>query len=157
MVYYLNIGTNLGNRLLNITRALREIERIFGWFETSETIESRPWGYVSDNIFCNIGVKVVSGLMPPEVLRAVKKAETRLNGGLPHRKPDGTYADRIVDIDIMAAEDVVIDSTDLTLPHRHLPERRFFLQPMGQLAPAWKHPSTGLTCAEMLAKLPPEG
>ena len=155
MHYFLNIGSNLGNVKLNISRALRALEEKYGYFETSGIMESRPWGFVSPNTFANLAVMIVSDRTPAEVLADIKEIESRLNP-TPPRDAHGGYADRVLDIDIMAADDVVIDTEELTLPHPHLPERRFFLQPFNELAPMWRHPATGLTCAEMLAALPPE-
>ena len=58
MHYFLNIGSNLGNRKLNISRTLRALEESFGYFEVSRMVESRPWGFVSDNTFANVAVMV---------------------------------------------------------------------------------------------------
>ncbi len=155
MHYFLNIGSNLGNVKLNISRALRAIEEKYGYFETSKIMESRPWGFVSPNIFANLAVMIVTERTPLEVLEDIKEIESRLNP-TPHRDKKGGYADRVLDIDIMAADDMHIETEGLALPHPHLAERRFFLAPFNELAPLWKHPVTGLTCAEMLAALPPE-
>lgn len=155
MHYFLNIGSNLGNRKLNISRALRAIEEKFGYFEVSKIYESRPWGYDSDNEFANIAVMVVSDVAPAAMLDSLKEIEQRLNP-TPHRTADGGYADRVLDIDIMATDEAEISETCLTIPHPHLAERRFFLEPFRQLAPLWRHPRTGLTCAEMLEALPAE-
>ncbi len=76
-----------------------------------------------------------------------------------HRKPDGSYADRIIDIDLIAYGDTAIDMTQtpsgnsLTLPHPRMHLRKFVLLPMLRLAPEWTHPVTGLTPADMLQKL----
>lgn len=155
MHYFLNIGSNLGNVKLNISRALRAIEEKFGYFETSSIMESRPWGFVSPNIFANLAVMIVSDRTPQEVLGDLKEIESRLNP-TPHRDKNGGYADRVLDIDIMAADNLHIEEESLTLPHPHLAERRFFLAPFNELAPLWRHPVTGLSCAEMLAALPPD-
>ena len=88
-----------------------------------------------------------------EVLSDIKEIEGRLSP-MPHRDDRGGYVDRVIDIDIMAADDTVIDTEELTVPHPHLAERHFFLEPFDELAPLWRHPVTGLTCAEMLARLP---
>lgn len=149
MHYFLNIGSNLGNRKLNISKALRAIEERFGYFETSKIVESSPWGYESVHDFMNLAVMVVSDRTPLEVLSEIQKIENHLNP-TPHRHSDGSYADRILDIDIMAADDVVMSTPGLILPHPRLSERRFFLEPFSQLAPLWRHPVSGLTCAEML-------
>jgi len=155
MHYFLNIGSNLGNVKLNISRALRAIEEKYGYFETSSIKESRPWGFVSPNIFANLAVMIVSDRTPHEVLSDIKEIESRLNP-TPHRDKNGGYADRVLDIDIMAADDMHIETDGLTLPHPHLAGRRFFLETFNELAPLWRHPVTGLSCAEMLAALPPD-
>lgn len=153
MHYFLNIGSNLGNRKLNISRALRALEEKFGYFEVSRIVESRPWGFVSDHMFANVAVMVISDLQPEEVLAVTKEIERRLGSGS-HRDQYGGYADRVIDIDIVACDETEVDTDTLRIPHPHLAERRFFLEPMAELAPAWRHPATGLTCAEMLEALP---
>ena len=153
MHYFLNIGSNLGNVRLNISRALRALEEKYGYFETSRIVESRPWGFISPNTFANIAVMVVTDRSCAEVLSDIQEIEGRLSP-MPHRDDRGGYVDRVIDIDIMAADDTVIDTEELTVPHPHLAERHFFLEPFDELAPLWRHPVTGLTCAEMLARLP---
>lgn len=153
MHYFLNIGSNLGNVRLNISRALRALEEKYGYFETSRIVESRPWGFISPNTFANIAVMVVTDRSCAQVLSDIKEIEGRLSP-MPHRDDRGGYVDRVIDIDIMAADDTVIDTEELTVPHPYLAERHFFLEPFDELAPLWRHPVTGLTCAEMLARLP---
>ncbi len=153
MHYFLNIGSNLGNVRLNISRALRALEEKYGYFETSRIVESRPWGFISPNTFANIAVMVETDRSCAQVLSDIKEIEGRLSP-MPHRDDRGGYVDRVIDIDIMAADDTVIDTEELTVPHPHLAERHFFLEPFDELAPLWRHPVTGLTCAEMLARLP---
>lgn len=153
MHYFLNIGSNLGNRKLNISRALRALEESFGYFEVSRMVESRPWGFVSDNTFANVAVMVISDKQPEEVLATVLDIERRLGSGS-HRDACGGYADRLIDIDIMACDETEVRTPELTIPHPNLAERRFFLEPFAELAPRWRHPVTGLTCAEMLDTLP---
>lgn len=154
--YFLNIGSNLGNRKLNLSRALRALEREYGYFETSGIIESSPWGFLSPHRFANIAVMIVTDKSPRQVLESIKGIEKMYNGS-PHRNSDGGYCDRELDIDIVAVDSLVVNDPDLKIPHPHLAERSFFLQPMAELAPAWKHPLSGLTCSEMLARLPEEG
>ena len=55
MHYFLNIGSNLGNVRLNISRALRALEEKYGYFETSRIVESRPWGFISPNTCASLG------------------------------------------------------------------------------------------------------
>lgn len=147
--YFLNIGSNLGNRRLNISRALRALEENYGYFEVSKIVESAPWGFESDNEFMNIAVMIISDRSPEEILTDIQRIEARYNG-TPHRDNEGNYIDRMLDIDIMAVDDMVVENPNLKIPHPHLAERRFFLEPFAELAPLWRHPVTGKTCAEML-------
>ena len=153
MHYFLNIGSNLGQRKLNLSRAVRALESRFGYFEMSKMMESRPWGFDSPHTFANVAVMVISDKEPLEVLRELQEIEREISPA-PHRNADGSYADRLIDIDIMAADELELHSDELSLPHPHMAERRFFLQPMAELAPLWRHPATGLTCDEMMALLP---
>lgn len=149
----LNIGSNLGDRRLNLSRAVRAIAAEFGMFEVSHTFESPSWGYDSPNQFLNICMMVQSDLQPHQILEHTRAIEHNL-APASHRDADGNYTDRMLDIDIVAIDDMVIDTPDLKLPHPHLAERRFFLVPMDEIAGGWRHPVTGLTPAEMIAKLP---
>lgn len=154
-VVFINIGSNLGNRRLNLSRAMRAIGECFGDFEMSHVVESKPLGFDSTNDFLNIGIAFNSDLEPHELLAQLKDIEKRLGSGS-HRTPEGDYCDRLIDIDIVAIDDKVIDDEHLTVPHKHLAERDFFLVPMEELAAMWRHPLTGKTASEMLAELETE-
>ena len=152
MKYYLNLGSNLGNRLLHITRALKAIGEEFGPYETSHKVESDPWGFNSTNRFVNIGLAIESDEEPEEVLRRLQIIEKNISPR-GHRRGDGSYNDREIDIDIMAADGDAYDSPSLKIPHPHLAKRDFFLKPLAELAPEWHHPDSGLSASEMLDKL----
>ena len=123
MVYYINIGSNLGNRLMNLTRAVSAIEKKF---------ESEPWGFDSKNRFLNVGMAFISEMQPMEVLAALQEIEASINTEK-HRNPDGSYKDRVLDIDIMDVEGIIMDTPELTIPHPHLNDRPFFLEPYNEL------------------------
>ncbi|MBD5274936.1 MAG: 2-amino-4-hydroxy-6-hydroxymethyldihydropteridine diphosphokinase [Bacteroides sp.] len=152
MKYYLNLGSNLGNRLLHLTRAMKAIGEEFGPYETSHKVESDPWGFDSTNRFVNVGLSIESGLEPEDVLARLQAIEKgiSLRG---HRRWDGSYNDREIDIDIMASDGEPYDSPSLHIPHPHLAKRDFFLRPLAELAPSWRHPTNGLTAEEMLENL----
>lgn len=148
-----NIGTNLGNRRLNIARAVGAIINRFGEYIASHIVESAPWGFDSANPFLNICVMFSTDLDAEALLRELQDIERSISSGA-HRNADGSYADRIIDIDLIDYDRQIISSPTLTLPHPHLPERRFFLAPLAEIAPAWTHPGTGLSAGDMLAALP---
>ncbi len=153
MNYIVNIGSNKGNRGLMISRAIRGISRKFGEFEVSHTVESEPWGFSSPHPFLNVCLMFASDEAPETVLATLQQIEREAGDGGAHRNADGSYSDRAVDIDIVAIDDMIINTPALTVPHRHLAERRFFLAPLDEIAPGWRHPATGLTPGEMLARL----
>ena len=142
----------MGDRRDNLYRAVVALAAGTSGCAVSHIVESEPWGFESDNRFMNVGLKLSSGIDPYEMLERIHDIERRL-GSASHRDDEGRYIDRLVDIDIMAIDDMVIDSPSLQVPHPHLPERDFFLRPMMELAPDWQHPVTGLTAFQMLEKL----
>ena len=153
MNYYLNIGSNIGDRRDNLYRAVVALAACTGGdCAVSPIVESEPWGFESDNRFMNLGVCLQSTMLPWQMLERIHEIEREL-GSASHRDAQGGYVDRLVDIDIVAIDDLVIDSPSLQVPHRHLPERDFFLIPMQHLAPEWRHPVTGLTAAQMLEQM----
>ncbi len=148
----INIGSNLGDRRLNLSRAMRMVGEEFGPYEISHVVESAPWGFDSTNSFLNLGMMFSSSLPPEEILGRLQAIERSISPES-HRKPDGSYADRVVDIDIVAIDEEMIDSDILKVPHPHLEDRSFFLEPLAELAPGWRHPATGLHPVEMLRRL----
>ena len=153
MNYYLNIGSNMGNRSRNIARAIRLISRSFNTdIKRSSPVTSSPWGFESKNIFVNEGVLLHTDEKPAEVLARLQQVE-RLISDKPHRNADGSYSDRVIDIDIVAIDEMTIDTPSLKVPHPHLHERDFYIIPMRELAPSWVHPQSRLTPDEMLYRL----
>ena len=155
MYCIINIGSNLGDRRLNLSRAMRAVGMEFGDLDMSHGLESKPSGFYSTRRFLNVSMLFQSDLEPQQVLEKLQEIENKISPA-PHRNPDGSYRDRIIDIDIVAIDDMVIDTPTLKVPHPRLAERRFFLEPLKEIAPQWKHPASGLTARQMLAMLPPE-
>ena len=142
----------MGERRDNLYRAVVALAAGTSGCAVSSIVESEPWGFESENRFMNLGVWFESELAPHEMLDRIHEIEQRL-GSASHRDENGGYIDRLVDIDIVAIDDMVIDTPTLQVPHPHLAERDFFLRPMMQLAPDWQHPVTGLTASEMMEML----
>ena len=132
MKYYINIGTNLGNRRLNLSRAVAAVEKRFGYFEISKVVESEPWGFDSTNLFLNVAMMFESDDEPLDVLHALQAIEREISPA-PHRNVDGSYRDRLIDIDIMAIENMTVDTEELQVPHPHLFDRPFFINPLKEL------------------------
>lgn len=146
---YLSIGSNLGDKVRNLFHAVELIEQTF---DTkcccSRIFHSKPWGYDSRNDFCNLCVAFETRLEPLEVLHRLQGIEKQISA-IPHRDDKGGYKDREIDIDIIAIDDLVVESPELTLPHPRMHLRDFVLIPMAEIAPEWIHPILKQTTAEL--------
>lgn len=149
----INMGSNLGNRALMLSSAMRRVAMEYGQFELSHAVESEAQGYASEHKYLNVAMGFATDDDPQTVFEKLQSIEKELCRE-PHRNPDGSYADRSLDIDIVCIDDVVISTPCLQVPHPRLAERRFFLEPLREIAPMWRHPVNGMTADEMLALLP---
>ena len=144
---YLALGSNLGDRAgaLQNAIALMESEELqvvgaSGVYETEpRDVLDQPW-------FLNQVVKAETSLFPRQLLSRLKRLELELG-----RRPSRPKGPRAIDIDILFYGDAVISTPELEIPHEHLGERRFVLEPLAELAPELRHPGTGKTVREMLA------
>lgn len=134
MTTYLGIGTNLGDRAENLTRAVALISGQVGTvLACSSFMETAPWGFTSDNHFLNAVLAVDTALSPLELLRVTQSIEREV--GRLHKTIDGNYSDRIIDIDILLYEDLTIVSEELTIPHPYMLIRDFVYLPLEEIAP----------------------
>lgn len=134
MVTYLGIGTNLGDRAENLTRAVALIsEQVGTVLACSSFIETAPWGFASENRFLNAVLKVDTLLGPEALLQATQAVERQM--GRTHKTVDGNYTDRVIDVDILLYEDVVMKTPELTIPHTYILQRDFVYIPLGEIAP----------------------
>lgn len=134
---YLSLGTNLGDRRKNLETALTLIsQRVGTVMARSSVIETEPWGFESQNRFLNMAAKVLTELKPTKVLDTTQAIEREM--GRTTKSDAGGYKDRIIDIDILLYDDLVIDTPQLTIPHPHMYERRFVMEPLTEIAPHLK-------------------
>lgn len=155
MIYHLNIGSNLGDRHATIRRAVDLLRDRVEVVAVSAPVESAPWGFDSPHAFVNVGVNVETTLTPLQLLEVTQEVE-RACGSANHRDAAGAYIDRVVDVDIIAAEAIIVTSRRITVPHPLMHRRRFVLEPLAELLPQWVHPLLQLTAAELLAALATE-
>ena len=137
MKAYLGIGTNLGDRAANLHCAVEQINEQAGHvLACSSFIETEPWGFASDNAFLNAVVEIDTPHTPHELLRITQTIEREM--GRTHKSVGGVYSDRIIDIDILLYEDLVINEPDLTIPHPLMWQRKFVYDPLLEIAPHLK-------------------
>jgi 2-amino-4-hydroxy-6-hydroxymethyldihydropteridine diphosphokinase len=133
---YLSLGSNLGDRETNIRQALALIdERVGSVYRVSSYIETAPVGFSSPNKFINVVCLVHTMMSPMACLRETQKIETELGRTQKSINPDGshTYKDRLIDIDLLTYDQLVLNTPELTLPHPRMHERDFVLIPLKEI------------------------
>ncbi|MDL2223218.1 2-amino-4-hydroxy-6-hydroxymethyldihydropteridine diphosphokinase [Bacteroidales bacterium OttesenSCG-928-M11] len=129
---YLALGTNLGDKYLNLSIAKELIaERIGNLSAISSIVESEPWGYESNNSFCNMALEVQTELSPEELLNKTQEIEIEM--GRTSKSTNSTYQDRIIDIDIILYGDISYKSDRLEIPHPLYKERPFVMIPLQEI------------------------
>jgi 2-amino-4-hydroxy-6-hydroxymethyldihydropteridine diphosphokinase len=148
----LALGTNLGDRPANLRAAIDSFPPAVIVLVESPVYETPPWGVIDQPAFLNMAVRGETALPPLELLRRLKGLEAELG-----RRPGVRWGPRLIDIDILFYDDLVIDQPGLTVPHPRLHERAFVLVPLSDLAPDLVHPLLRKSVRELLAGVDAQG
>ena len=146
---YLGLGTNLGDRKQNISKAIEAISLKMSISKQSSLYETTAWGYTDQPNFLNQVIQVETHLSPLRLLNFLKKTEVELG-----RVENFRYGPRLIDIDILFYDDLIKTTSRLQIPHPRILERAFVLVPLNEIAPGFVHPVLKKTIAELLAELP---
>ena len=133
---YIGIGSNLGDRYRNCLRAI-ELLRQNGLFVTKQSsmYETEPWGVTEQPEFVNMAVETETDLAPMRLLEMLKKIEKEMG-----RQDSMRWGPRIIDLDILLYNDIILNTDSLTIPHPLMHEREFVLGPLSELAGDFIHP-----------------
>ncbi len=142
---FLGLGSNVGDRLGYIQRAVRSLSSFCRIGRVSTVYESDPWGVEKQPPFLNCVVEAYTAEPPFELLRRIKEAEKSLG-----RKERFRWGPREIDIDILLYGEEVIDEAVLKVPHPYIRERDFFLIPLLELEPELVSPEDGIPYREAL-------
>ncbi len=146
------IGTNLGDRFANLRAALRSLPPDVELVAVSRIFETPPWGFADQPAFLNMAVHVRTRLEPESLLRKLKTLEVELG-----REQTFRWGPRLIDLDILFYDDLVLDTPPLVIPHPRLHERAFVLVPLMDIAPDLAHPLLGKTICQLLAEVDATG
>ncbi|MDR2120454.1 MAG: 2-amino-4-hydroxy-6-hydroxymethyldihydropteridine diphosphokinase [Tannerella sp.] len=151
-IVYLSIGSNIGNRRKHLIAAMARLAERAGEIPVISSLhETEPWGFESANLFLNATLRLDTNLTPAALLEVMKGIENEL--GRTHKSEGTAYADRIVDIDMLLYDNMIIYSDKLTLPHPRMHLRTFVMRPLAEIAPRLRHPVFNRTMAELAAAL----
>jgi len=144
-IAYLALGSNMGNRLANLKNAISNLTPQMDVKKKSLVYETPSWGYTDQPAFLNQVVMVKTYMEPDALLSHLKRLETALG-----REPNFQNGPRVIDIDILFYDDVIIDSPPLVIPHPRLHQRGFVLVPLNEIEPELIHPVFGKPVSELL-------
>ena len=145
----ISLGSNLGDRTLNIKKAITLIQDQLGdVIAISKLYETASWGY-DDNSYLNNAICLVTKWAPLDLMSSLLEIELKLGR---KRSDSKCYEARTIDLDILLIEGVVIHHHNLDVPHPRMNLRRFVLQPLADIAPDWIHEIEGVSVSELLLK-----
>ena len=145
---YLGLGTNLGDKERNLNEAIVALSREVGEVLCQSAFYvSEPWGFTSDNNFLNAVVLVQTSESPFDVLSKTQQIEQNLGR---ETKSTDEYLDRMMDIDILFYDNLIINSPALKIPHPLIVDRDFVLIPLSEIAPDLVHPVLNRKIIELL-------
>lgn len=147
-VAFIGIGSNLGNRVENCLNAVHEISGFIKISALSSIYETEPVGKEDQPDFVNCVIKIETDLSPSGLLVSLLSVEHKLG-----RKREEKWGPRIIDLDIILYDDLVIETEELAIPHPMMHLRGFVLVPLLEIAPDLTHPVLNVSLSKLLEEL----
>src|SRR5919106_860742 len=151
-IVYLALGSNLGDRLANLKQAIAALTPQINVKAKSQVYETPPWGFEDQPKFLNQVVKAKTYLEPEQLLKHLKRLELTLG-----RKESVPNGPRLIDMDILFYDDLILNTPALVIPHPRLHERGFVLLPLMDIDPELVHPVSKKSVKEMVSLSNVEG
>ena len=145
-IVYIGLGSNLGDRHRNCLSAI-ELLRQHGLpaIKQSSMYETKPWGVTEQPEFVNMTVETETDLAPIKLLEMLKKIEKDMG-----RQDTIRWGPRIIDLDILLYDDIILKTDSLTIPHPLMHEREFVLEPLSEIAGDLIQPVLKKSIADLL-------
>lgn len=149
-IVFLITGSNLENRKMNLDLAVKELREHpkIEVLDGSSIYETEPYGVKEQPWFLNQAVKIKTELSPFELMDFLKKTEVKLG-----RVETFRLGPRIIDLDILLYDDLILESENLIIPHSQMQQRRFVLVPLAEIAPNLIHPVSKKSIKRILEQL----
>jgi len=143
--YYLHLGSNQGDRNDFLQKALQLISEKIGTINIKSNIyETEPWGIKEQENFLNMAIEVKSTKSPEDVIQSIKSIESSLGSSKSVK-----WGPRNIDIDVLYCDDLIIESSEITIPHPHIQDRNFVLIPLLEIAGDFTDPVHKMTIDEL--------
>jgi 2-amino-4-hydroxy-6-hydroxymethyldihydropteridine diphosphokinase len=145
-IVYIGIGSNFGNRQENCLHAIELLQKK-GIVVTkrSSLHETEPWGVKDQSWFINMAIGIETGLKPAELLKVLKDIEREVG-----REESFKWGPRMIDLDILLFDNIILNEDNLKIPHPLMHERDFVLRPLCEIAPDIKHPLLKMSIIDLL-------
>jgi 2-amino-4-hydroxy-6-hydroxymethyldihydropteridine diphosphokinase len=143
---YLLLGSNLGDRQGHLRMCLTRLGALGKITAVSSIYQTKAWGKTDQPDFLNQVIEILVEEKPNEFLSMILATEIDMG-----RVRQEQWGSRIIDIDILLFGDRIVDNDRLKIPHPQLPNRRFALTPLSEIAPHFHHPTLNKTISELLA------
>jgi 2-amino-4-hydroxy-6-hydroxymethyldihydropteridine diphosphokinase len=148
-IVYLSLGSNVGDRAAHLQEAQKRLAAAGGVVAVSSVYETEPVEFTEQPWFLNSVVALETGKSPQELMTAILSIEEAMG-----RRRVQSKGPRSIDIDILLFGDTIMNSTELTIPHPAMHQRRFVLEPLAEIAAEAQHPVLKKTIRELRDALP---
>jgi 2-amino-4-hydroxy-6-hydroxymethyldihydropteridine diphosphokinase len=148
-IAYLSLGSNIGDRAAQLQDALTRLSAAGRVVAVSSFYETEPVEFTQQSWFLNCAVALETAKTPQQLMAAILVIEVQMG-----RRRAQNKGPRSIDIDILLFGDTIVDSTELTIPHPAMHQRRFVLEPLAEIAPEVQHPVLKKTIRELRDALP---